>query len=83
MLKLLLILAVLGAVLYFLRNLLIAFVISSIVVFVFLFFVGLVFLWQGINEKDLSNLLIGLALSLFSALYLILVYIEIRQKKKA
>jgi hypothetical protein len=51
-------------------------------VFVVFFFLGLVFIFQGIQSHDTMQLIGGLAMSVFSASYVLVSYLQLKKKDK-
>ncbi|NPB04804.1 MAG: hypothetical protein GXO08_00250 [Aquificae bacterium] len=82
MLKFLLLLAVLGILLFFLRQFLEALFLTTVVVFTVFFFAGLVFTFQGLTGGDWGQTLGGLAVATFAAAYLLAAYLHARRKKE-
>jgi hypothetical protein len=56
--------------------------ITTLIVFVVFFFLGLVFIFQGIQSHDTMQLIGGLAMSVFSASYVLVSYLQLKKKDK-
>jgi len=82
MLKIVVLLFVLAAVGFFLRELVEALFIATLIVFAVFIFVGLVFTFRGLSTGDTAELLTGMSLVVFSAAYLLVSYLKVREKKR-
>ncbi len=80
--KLILIIAIIGALSFFLQQFVEALFITTLIVFVVFFFVGLVFTFQGLSTNDISQLIGGLAIVIFSASYILASYLYIKKRKR-
>ncbi|GEM_PF-2046580 len=82
MAKLFLLLVILAFVGFFFRQFVEALFITTLIVFVVFFFLGLVFIFQGIQSHDTMQLIGGLAMSVFSASYVLVSYLQLKKKDK-
>ncbi len=82
MAKLFLLLVILAFVGFFFRQFVEALFITTLIVFVVFFFLGLVFIFQGIQSHDTMQLIGGLAMSVFSASYVLVSYLQLKNKDK-
>ena len=82
MAKLFLIIAIIGIVSFFLQQFLEALFITTLIVFTVFLFVGLVFTFQGLTTSDISQLVGGLAISVFSASYILASYLYVKRNKE-
>jgi len=80
--KLFLLIAVIAAVSFFLQQFVEALFITTLIVFTVFFFVGLVFTFQGLQTGDISQLVGGLAIAVFSASYILASYLYLKRKDK-
>jgi len=80
--KLLVLLLAIGVVGFFLREFVEALFITTVIVFITFFFLGTVLIFKGLQADDFNQLFTGLAMTLFSASYILASYIYIRAKKK-
>jgi len=80
--KLLLLIFIVGVVGFFLQQLVEALFIATVIVFTAFMFIGLVFTFMGLNSNDTTQLIGGLAITAFSASYILASYIYVKQKSK-
>jgi hypothetical protein len=78
--KLLLLLVVVSLVGFFLQQLVEALFIATVIVFTAFMFIGLVFVFQGLSTNDTTQLIGGLAMTAFSASYILASYIYVKRK---
>jgi hypothetical protein len=80
--KILLLIFVIGVVGFFLQQFVEALFIATLVVFTAFFFIGLVFTFMGLNSGDTAQLIGGLAITAFSASYILASYLYVKKKER-
>jgi len=80
--KLLVFLLVLGVLSFFLQQFIEALFITTLIVFSFFFFLGMVFFFQGLSSNDTEQLIVGLAMAVFSASYILVAYLKMKGKRE-
>ncbi len=80
--KLLLLLVVVSLVGFFLQQLVEALFIATVIVFTAFMFIGLIFVFQGLSTNDTTQLIGGLAMTAFSASYILASYIYVKRKDR-
>jgi hypothetical protein len=82
MAKFLVFLVALAVLSFFLQQFIEALFLTTLIVFAVFFFLGIVFSVQGLVTGDNTQLISGLAMSLFSATYIAVSYYYYKIKKK-
>jgi hypothetical protein len=82
MAKLLVFLVALAIISFFLQEFIEALFLTTLVVFAFFFFLGMVFFFQGLTSNDTEQLIVGLAMAVFSAFYILVAYLRTKKKEK-
>jgi len=80
--KLLVFLLVLGVLSFFLQQFVEALFITTLIVFSFFFCLGMVFFFQGLSSNDTEQLIVGLAMAVFSASYILVSYLKTKGKRE-
>jgi hypothetical protein len=82
MFKFLILIFVISVVSFFVQQFVEALFLATVIVFTTFMFLGLVFVFQGLSTNDTTQLIGGLAMTAFSASYILASYIYIKQKEK-
>jgi len=80
--KLLVLLVAVAVLSLFLQQFVEALFITTLVVFVVFFFLGMVFFFQGLTGGDTEQLITGLVLTVFSATYIMVSYFYSKRKRE-
>ena len=82
MFKFLILIFVISVVSFFVQQFVEALFLATVVVFTTFMFLGLVFAFQGLSANDTAQLIGGLAMTAFSASYILASYVYLKQKQK-
>jgi len=80
--KLLVLLVAVAVLSLFFQQFVEALFITTLVVFVVFFFLGMVFFFQGLTGGDTEQLITGLVLTVFSATYIMVSYFYSKRKRE-
>ena len=80
--KIVVFLVVLAVLSFFLQQFVEALFITTLIVFAVFFFLGMVFTFEGLTSADTEQLILGLAIAVFSASYILVSYFYLKGKGK-